>query len=600
MSHNVLLLTEVDRLIAKHAADPQAVGQRDFAPPRSGRISGSTNLKQYVDTAIRDECRSLAETPAGQGLRYPHLVKSAMRLASLANSDWAGPFEVYRPLLEAAEANGLAAKYGEDHLRRMINWARTHASPRPAPQAGATDGGPCNLVELPTAAGMDPTSEPLGPPPPLGGPGPWYPQTASEPDDHRAHRRALVEARMAALYGTRGAFGARLQRAEDVDLGTLAGEGCLSRHGYARLEMSDGIPILLEDPRLAPDKGELFELRAQVEPRTVWDLAGEQAPRGARLVQTCGWGLDAKCVDHGVRFTTKRSCRLLDHSLCPTQATERLRVLTLPEAPEGGTYRSVWLAVPFDLPPKAGEEAVANMADTVAKAVKQVARRKVGAGLLSRSISFAMGRPQSFAHVKLVFLEQSIGDAEAAIQEVSTALGAQVLGDKSLTTPDLAVLQLMEDTMYHLAALESPDPAFYSAWFSGVRGRRLFQSYGVLYGKLREGWTKGESTIAAGETEAEVEHGLGNQVVVEAQALGFLPSGWRRKGRVDARRWEVTATVVKIESPTWRDITFSWRAGQDKTPRCDICGNELQMVLVPPSGPVVQKDGGDRWGPESG
>ena len=56
------------------------------------------------------------------------------------------------------------------------------------------------------------------------------------------------------------------------------------------------------------------------------------------------------------------------------------------------------------------------MADSVARAVGQVARRKVGAGLLCRSISFAMGRPQSVAHVKLLFLEQSIGDAEPAIQ----------------------------------------------------------------------------------------------------------------------------------------------------------------------------------------
>ena len=63
-------------------------------------------------------------------------------------------------------------------------------------------------------------------------------------------------------------------------------------------------------------------------------------------------------------------------------------------------------------------------------------------------------------------------------------MGAHILGDKSLTTPDLAVLQLMEDTMYNLAALESPDSNLYSACFFGVLGRRVFQSYGVLYGKL--------------------------------------------------------------------------------------------------------------------
>ena len=70
-------------------------------------------------------------------------------------------------------------------------------------------------------------------------------------------------------------------------------------------------------------------------------------------------------------------------------------------------------------------------------------------------------------------------------------------------------------------------------------------------------------------------------MVVEAQALGLKPRDWGCKGLADARRWQVNATVVKLESPTWRDITFSRRPRQDKNPRCDICGKELQMVLVP-------------------
>lgn len=360
----------------------------------------------------------------------------------------------------------------------------------------------------------------------------------------------------------------------------------------------DDIPLLLEDPRVAPGKDDLVALRRAVEPPR---LPG-QGPSGAALLETCGWGVSAVCPEHRERFKTNRSCRLLDHAACPTDATERVRALQLGQAPEGGSYRVVWLGLPFALPdgcpegapddpydhmvkgPEAWSTALRGVAMHWGKAVQRVARRKAGRGLLSRSISFVMGRPQSVAHLKLLFVEDQGCQTDAAIDALCREMGAAVIGDRKLATAELAVLQLMEDTMSHLTALQTLAPELYASWFYGVGGLRLFQSYGILFGQLQEGWVRGEATLSAGMGQAKVEHGLGSQVVVEAQPLGFLPKGWKRKGRVDARGWEVTSSFVKLEQPADRSITFSWRARQDTTPRCDICGKGLEMVLVPPSG----------------
>lgn len=424
-----------------------------------------------------------------------------------------------------------------------------------------------------------------------------HPDDEGDYEQHtdRERRRALVEARMTALYGARRAYAARLIKAGDVDLDPPGG-GRLNRHGRLGLKTFDDIPILLETPGQAPGKVDLLELRRQVEPRTDRDWEMEQQPHGVRLLETCGWGIDATCLDHGIRFQTRRSCRLLDHSQCPTGATERLRVLTLPAPPVGGSYRTVWLVVLFDLPTEDGAQAVSDVADNAVRAVHRVARRKLGAGLLSRSSSFVMGHTESAAHVKLLFLDQTPGESDAAIAAVCAELGAAVIGDKRLPTADLAVLQLVEDTMYHLAALEEPDPELYAAWFFGVKGRRLFQSYGLLHGKLDEGWVKGTTTIVAGMAEAPMEHGLGTQVKVEAQPSGFLPKGWRIKGHADGRAWEVTAAGVELDRPASRDLTFAWRARQDTHPVCDVCGARLDMVLVPPTGAEAEEVGGARWG----
>ena len=130
------------------------------------------------------------------------------------------------------------------------------------------------------------------------------------------------------------------------------------------------------------------------------------------------------------------------------------------EGPEaaGGTGRRIIpggvVRLPFELPPDDDGSWAAVVRETAmrwARFVARLARRKCGRGILSRSISFAMARPRGVAHLKLLFLEERVGEADAAVHEVCQGLGATVLGDKRLPTAELAVLQLMEDTTAHLA-----------------------------------------------------------------------------------------------------------------------------------------------------
>ena len=432
--------------------------------------------------------------------------------------------------------------------------------------------------------------------------------SAPATEDAKARRRALVDARNSAFYGARRAFASRLSRAGDAELYPQVGEGT-TRHGWLWLKAFDGIPILLEDPRQAPSTADLLELRRQVEPRTNREIETEQEAAGVRAMQTCGWDVNATCPAHGQRFRTKKTCCLSDHSFCPTQTTKAIRVLTLPDAPQGGSYRAVWLAVPFGLPVEDAAKAVQGFLKGVTRSVQLVRRRKIGKGLLSKGVSFAMALGESVAHIKLVFLEQTTGDSDAVIAEVCRALGAIVIGDKRLSTPDLAVLQLMEDSTYHLFGLESLDPVLYAGWFFGVRGLRLFESYGILRVLLDPWPAKGEVTIPAGATEAEVEHKLGTQVLIEAKPSGYINRPWKERGVVSAqgkvRDWQVTGIseqlcVLKLDAPSPVANTFLWRGREDPMPVCDICGMPLVMELVEPDGDDNENVWGERWGPGRG
>ena len=174
MEGKILRWAVVQELIGNHRADlREHAKHREKRPEGAGETAINCKLDRYVEAAIRDECRLLARIPAGNG-RYPQLRNSAVKLTSLLKSDWAEPFDVYGPLLEAAHTNGLVAKYGEDDLRRVIDWAFANAAPRPVPpprRAAPSDGedpGHVPTVEYTaySTVGTPRDAEPVPEPPP--------------------------------------------------------------------------------------------------------------------------------------------------------------------------------------------------------------------------------------------------------------------------------------------------------------------------------------------------------------------------------------------------------------------------------------------------
>lgn len=81
----------------------------------------------YVREALRGEAESVAELPAGQGLRHLQLFSAAIRLGSLQAAAWLSPAAAEllgaarESLLDAAERNGYIADYGFDDALRAVD-----------------------------------------------------------------------------------------------------------------------------------------------------------------------------------------------------------------------------------------------------------------------------------------------------------------------------------------------------------------------------------------------------------------------------------------------------------------------------------------------
>jgi hypothetical protein len=81
----------------------------------------------YVREALRGEAETVAELPAGQGLRHLQLFTAAIRLGSLQAAPWLSSAAAEElagardALLDAAERNGYTADYGFDDAVRTVD-----------------------------------------------------------------------------------------------------------------------------------------------------------------------------------------------------------------------------------------------------------------------------------------------------------------------------------------------------------------------------------------------------------------------------------------------------------------------------------------------
>lgn len=143
---HILPLAVVDELIQEQRAeldDEQA--RRELPHIPSSRVIGHTPAERYVNAAVQQEVAWLASRVEGTGERHKGLLLAALKLGSLAQSEWL-PAEVrlkidpFAVLLPASRRNGYVAKYGEGIARRTIADGMAYSNPRQRPESWESRG----------------------------------------------------------------------------------------------------------------------------------------------------------------------------------------------------------------------------------------------------------------------------------------------------------------------------------------------------------------------------------------------------------------------------------------------------------------------------
>jgi hypothetical protein len=115
--------------------------------PRPAAVSGPR--PNYAAAAITDECRKVAEAPAGT--RNPQLNTSSLKLGRLVAGGYATEDDVRQALMEAAVKCGLVQDDGLPSVMRTVNSglrAGLHTAPRDAGPAMEAPAGPAPLTDV--------------------------------------------------------------------------------------------------------------------------------------------------------------------------------------------------------------------------------------------------------------------------------------------------------------------------------------------------------------------------------------------------------------------------------------------------------------------
>jgi len=85
-----------------------------------------------------------------------------------------------------------------------------------------------------------------------------------------------------------------------------------------------------------------------------------------------------------------------------------------------------------------------------------------------------------------MFLEDTAGGADAAVEDLSNAMNAIVVGDIHYHRGESALLQMMVDASCTLAGMAEDNPNWFQGYYYATKGRHAFDSMGVVYHELRE------------------------------------------------------------------------------------------------------------------
>ena len=145
---NQLPLSEVMRLVSDfddaRLVRTRETERRQMPQVDVSKLTGNTPDERYVQSAIEQELKYAATCAPGSGKRYAWVREVSQNLEALRLSDWLSPearslINIEAIALDGASRNGSLPHYGEEHLRKAINWGVTHAEPRPMPTDWGTN-----------------------------------------------------------------------------------------------------------------------------------------------------------------------------------------------------------------------------------------------------------------------------------------------------------------------------------------------------------------------------------------------------------------------------------------------------------------------------
>ncbi|UPG66893.1 AAA family ATPase [Gordonia hongkongensis] len=139
----------IEVLVGMHAANVAATTQRPPVQPWSGEPL-DTRQKAYVDSAVRDEARILANTADGN--RQNRLYEAAIKLGSLMAGTGLDETEIRRELTQAAERNGYLADDGPAAVQRQIDRGLDYGARNPRGVPPADDPKPLTAADTPRLA----------------------------------------------------------------------------------------------------------------------------------------------------------------------------------------------------------------------------------------------------------------------------------------------------------------------------------------------------------------------------------------------------------------------------------------------------------------
>ena len=269
-----------------------------------------------------------------------------------------------------------------------------------------------------------------------------------------------LRGRKGELYALRKLFAQSIFRAGYDDDFTTPAEG-------------GKVAILLENPYLFLPHDSLMRVVTEVP---------EIGQTKLEKFASCDSLKGLSCPSHGERRRTRTTCKFPWHPVCPTDTTNKLARMTLPDLDGPASYREVWIDSNFRME----EDQLRFWIGRWSQEVKKLSHRKgVRGKILARSYSFYLGNTAQ-AHWKIMLQEEFDGELDWAVQLLTERMGATFSQQRRYAQGETAVLQLMEDSMMSLVGIGFEDIELFQTYYQATNGRHGFQSMGPLYNSMED------------------------------------------------------------------------------------------------------------------